>query len=76
MSCSIIENIDLPTHEMCMKIVFVYHVCHMTKLVKNEKYARRVATCIRGGTSWEEAYATLFDIVLTYPMEVRGGTSS
>jgi hypothetical protein len=51
MSCSIIENIDLPTHEMCMKIVFVYHVCHMTKLVKNEKYARRVATCIRGGTS-------------------------
>jgi hypothetical protein len=37
MSYNIIENTDFSRYAMCMKILFVYHVCHMTKLVMDEK---------------------------------------
>ena len=44
MSCNIIENAIASRHSLCMKTSSVYHVCHMTKRILNEK--KCVKTCV------------------------------
>jgi hypothetical protein len=51
MCCNTIKNVDLLRHAMRMKILFVYHVCHMLVMDekdygKNKKSWMMCLTCI------------------------------